>query len=305
VPRYQKSDREDVIMSPEQLAEIDHVRPDADGFQREAIRAHVNQLEAFLRSSPLAFKTLPSVIVAKIKGRKRPLDIDGQHRVLGAIAAGSSLHVTIIPCDNIDQARFMFLPLNARARKLKWWEILDGSTCPAAEFVKTVAESYGVTWDHVVRTFKGLTCGTGNTMPALDKPETIVEPETVDLTNQVLRLWTSDERWKPESTYNDKHESLRKQLSATARNIIHDTKSIYSVPGVLHSVCAVLKSYSLKPGDPEVRDFVTLMRDRFDWSDAGALAGACRNGMDYWCELYLELSKVVQSEVTARRRSAR
>jgi hypothetical protein len=274
------TDRVTFLMSPEALGTIEYLRADAGGFQRKIIPAHVNKIACVLQSRPDAYQDMPCVLAAKIPGRKRLVSMDGQHITHAAIKAGVPLYVTVVDRESVEHARWLFLPLNKNRRNLPWHEILAGSTCPAAKFHKDVAEEFGASWDHVARILRGLLSGKGTRLPDYDKRDTDLSRDVRGLARLILEIWTDDERWKPETFRSDEDQ----RRSTIPGEIINKNEDIYCVPGLLHSVAAVLYNYDSKPNDADARGYVESARDQ-DWTAPDCLSGACGNGMEYWCKL--------------------
>ena len=295
-------------MSPTELKKVEVLRARDGGFQRDLIPKLVNDIQAFLAAVPGNSDLLPSITLARVKGRKRLISVDGQNRTEAAIRARVALNAEIIDMPSVEAARNMFLLSQAptHRRNLKWWQVVAASNHQSAEVLKKFAVDYGATWDHIRRLITGITANMSSRY--YDCASSTRIPENIlRITRTVLDEWTSDRRWKP-SAINPEPDG-RYQERRTARKIVRDTGSYYCVAGVLQAVGAVIYKLKLTSQDRNtIINVVRTMKTAVDWESASFRDKAGRNGYDTWCELHETLLTAVSASLARSiptRRTAR
>lgn len=235
-----------VILSPDKLEEIVSLKweDDEDGYQRPLNNVRVAEIENQLRKHngkfmPLGLGELPDGTL---------IEIDGQHRRCGHIAAGVPCPAWIFQVESVEEARHLYLLWNGRQRPTSFKDRYEASRNPLQKRMKSWERKYNATTQQVAAVARGLIGSKG-----LDfiNPKQGVPGAMVKRAEKVLRYWSSDTRWRV--------PKKGKKRSG----------SVFAHPKVLRAVATVSKDFDLDSVE-DVLEIISGYRQAFHASGSWA-----------------------------------
>lgn len=193
-----------VFFTAEALKGVESLRfsEDPDGFQREINTNQVAKIENLIRDG---FTKFPPIALAKLPGG-RVVEIDGQHRRAAHMNTGIGCFCMVYQVESLEEARQMYLVWNGRARKPTSYEAFMASRNRVAMKVKSLQETYGLTFGQAAGVVRGLI---GSLMDFVAE-DADISKDMMARANAILTVWTKDARWGREKsdTFNS-HMFLR------------------------------------------------------------------------------------------------
>jgi hypothetical protein len=159
-----------------------------DGFQRKLAENRVAEIEAQLRSGMGKFQ--PIMIGELPNGRW--IEIDGQHRRAGHIAAQLPCHAWIVQVKSIEEARELYLHHNGKMRPIAFKDRYEASRNPLRMRMKAWEGLYSATTQQVAAVVRGVI---GDKSMDLLDPTSDMEESRAKRVDLVLKIWSADSRW--------------------------------------------------------------------------------------------------------------
>jgi hypothetical protein len=189
---------------------------DEDGFQRNLSEIRVAEIESELRDGNGKF---PPIMIGEMPGG-RWIEIDGQHRRAGHLAARLPCHAWIVQVESIEEARQLYLLYNGKERPIVFQDRYEASRNPLRMKMKAWEAAYDAETKQVAAVVRGLV---GNKAMDFVDPKHDLEPAMVKRAELVLKTWSSDSRWMTDKA----------------------KPSVYATPKVLTALGKISKDYSL------------------------------------------------------------
>ena len=272
-----------------EMKEVEQWTAAEGGFQRQLSTKQVNEVTQFLLHSPTP--VLPPILLAKLKGStsRRRWCIDGQHRLRGAVQANVSITAVVITVNDLEQARYLFLMYNSKARKVSKKFIGMVSNNNVAAITRALADEYGAFYEHIKRLGIGLNAGTTTRYWDEVAHDAAIPDGDLKKMRLILNLWTKDPRWNPSSFPEEKPGEVTRCIS---RKIVDSNRNAYCIPGVLQVVGAVVRDLKAT-SNRQIKTIVTVAQNDLQFKRKKFRDEAGRNGMDFWCKLVDELKTKV------------
>jgi hypothetical protein len=232
------------ILTSDQLEEVVALKweDDEDGYQRPLNAVRVAEIEIQLRKHngkfmPLGLGELPDGTL---------LEIDGQHRRHGHIAAGLPCPVWIFQVESVEEARQLYLLWNGRQRATSFKDRYEASRNPLQKRMKGWERKYDATTQQVAAVARGLIGDKG-----LDfiNPKQTVPGVMVKRAEKILRYWSSDTRWSGQKKKDSKKGKKK-------------NGSVFAHPKILRALATVSKDFDVRSIE-DVLEIIASYRQAF------------------------------------------
>jgi hypothetical protein len=209
-----------IFLSPAELEKVKGLRwfEHEDGYQRPVNENRVAQIEDGLRKGNAK---LPPIVLGRLPDDTL-VEIDGQHRRFGHIAAGVPCQAVVFDVKDTEECRHLFLQYGGKVVPISSKDRYKASRNPLKMLLANWEVEFNADVKHVCALARGLI---GRSHVDFVDPDSVMPKAQVWRGRTILQVWTKDSLW----------DSSRKRAS-TKKKPRAKNPSIYSSPKMLQAL---------------------------------------------------------------------